>query len=59
MELPCPNSGIDALRLQDGRLVIVYNDSYEAKAEGRGKLSLAVSEDVRPASTLPRPQSRG
>ena len=40
--LPCPNSGIDAVRLTDGRVVAVYNPtSYHY----RGVLALAVSED--------------
>ncbi len=34
-----PNSGIDAVRLRDGRLVMAYNDS----ASGRTPLNLAVS----------------
>jgi len=37
--LPNPNSGIDAIRLRDGRLVIVYNNS----TTGRTPLNLAVS----------------
>ena len=37
--LPNPNSGIDAVRLRDGRLVMVYNNS----TSGRTPLNLAVS----------------
>ncbi len=37
--LPNPNSGIDALRLRDGRLVMVYNNT----TSGRTPLNLAVS----------------
>lgn len=40
-ELPNPNSGIDAVRLRDGRLVMVYNRSTSA----RTPLNLAVSRD--------------
>jgi predicted neuraminidase len=40
-ELPNPNSGIDAVRLPDGRIVIVYNDTQT----GRTPLNLAVSRD--------------
>lgn len=38
--LPNPNSGIDAIRLRDGRLVIIYNRSTHA----RTPLILAVSQ---------------
>ena len=39
--LPNPNSGIDALNLTDGRLVLIYNHT----AKGRNPLHLAVSRD--------------
>lgn len=39
--LPNPNSGIDAVRLRDGRFVMVYNDT----TSGRTPLTLAVSAD--------------
>jgi predicted neuraminidase len=39
--LPNPSSGIDALRLADGRFLLVYNPS----ATSRAKLALAVSDD--------------
>lgn len=39
--LPNPNSGIDAVSLKDGRIVMVYNHT----AEGRTPLNLAVSRD--------------
>jgi predicted neuraminidase len=39
--LPNPNSGIDAVRLRDGRLVMVYNGT----TSGRTPLNLAVSTD--------------
>jgi predicted neuraminidase len=36
-----PNSGIDALTLQDGRIALVYNNT----AEGRSPLNVAISKD--------------
>ena len=39
--LPNPSAGIDALRLADGRFLLVYNPT----ATGRGKLDLALSAD--------------
>jgi predicted neuraminidase len=39
--LPNPNSGIDALRLKDGRLLLVYNHART----GRSPLNVGVSED--------------
>jgi predicted neuraminidase len=41
--LPNPSAGIDAVRLADGRFLLVYNP----QASGRGTLALAVSEDGR------------
>lgn len=41
LDLPNPNSGIDAVRLRDGRIVLVFNNSYNA----RTPLNLAVSRD--------------
>jgi len=41
LDLPNPNSGIDALTLRDGRLVLVFNDSER----NRTPLNLAVSAD--------------
>jgi len=38
---PNPDSGLDALRLFDGRLILAFNDSKK----GRDNLSLAVSND--------------
>ncbi|HEY1894648.1 MAG TPA: sialidase family protein [Terracidiphilus sp.] len=39
--LPNPNSGIDAVALRDGRVVLVFNNT----TSGRTPLNLAVSED--------------
>src|SRR5207248_9794606 len=40
-ELPNPNSGIDALRLKDGRQLLVYNHTKQ----GRSPLNISISED--------------
>ena len=40
-ELPNPNSGIDAVTLTDGRIVMIYNHTER----GRSPLNLAVSSD--------------
>ncbi|MBN1641741.1 MAG: exo-alpha-sialidase [Anaerolineae bacterium] len=40
-DIPCPNSGLDAVRLADGRLVLACNPTHE----GRTPLSLLTSED--------------
>lgn len=41
LDVPNPNSGIDVVRLGDGRFVLVYNDT----TSGRTPLDLAVSQD--------------
>jgi predicted neuraminidase len=41
LQAPNPNSGIDAVALRDGRIVLIYNDT----ATGRTPLNLAVSRD--------------
>ena len=40
-DLPNPNSGIDAVRLADGRIALAYNPAHE----GRTPLAVALSED--------------
>jgi len=40
-DIPCPNSGLDAVRLRDGRIVLACNPTRE----GRTPLSLLVSAD--------------
>ena len=41
LDLPNPDSGLDAIRLSDGRLLLAFNDS----ANGRENLRLAMSAD--------------
>ena len=41
IDLPNPSTGVDVVRLKDGRLVMVYNHT----AKGRTPLNLAVSSD--------------
>ena len=41
IDVPNPNSGIDIVRLKDGRFVLLYNDT----PTGRAPLNLAVSKD--------------
>jgi predicted neuraminidase len=41
IDVPNPNSGIDAVSLRDGRVVLVYNNT----PKGRTPLNLAVSKD--------------
>lgn len=45
--LPNPNSGIDAVTLQDGRFLLVYNHTNRRKGTPRGRemLNVAISSD--------------
>ena len=44
--LPCPNSGVDAVKLSDGRVVVIYNHSFKKGGfQGRQVISLAISHD--------------
>ncbi|MDF3983305.1 exo-alpha-sialidase [Luteibacter sp. PPL201] len=47
LDLPNPNSGIDALVLADGRSLIVYNPTSHGSQwwDGRGQLAVAISKD--------------
>ena len=40
-DLPNPNAGIDAVKMKDGRIALVYNDTKS----GRSPLSVALSDD--------------
>ncbi|RYG79107.1 sialidase, partial [bacterium] len=42
LDVPNPNSGIDATRLRDGRYLLVYNPT----TKGRSPLSVAISSDA-------------
>ena len=59
IKLPNPNSGIDAVTLQDGRHLLVYNHTHRNKGTPRGRemINVAISEngiDWKPALTLDR-----
>mmetsp|Transcript_335 Transcript_335/g.906 ORF Transcript_335/g.906 Transcript_335/m.906 type:complete len:431 (-) Transcript_335:1455-2747(-) len=44
--IPCPNSDLDAVKLKDGRVVLIYNHSFKKGGfAGRQIISLAVSQD--------------
>lgn len=47
INLPNPNSGIDAVTLSDGRFLLVYNHTHRSGDSPRGRemLNVAVSED--------------
>jgi predicted neuraminidase len=51
LNLPNPNSGTDAVTLNDGRQLLIYNHSHQAdknnnvQGKGRSVLNLAVSKD--------------
>jgi len=59
INLPHPNSGIDAVTLEDGRHLLVYNHTNRNKGTPRGRemINVAVSDngiDWKPALTLDR-----
>ncbi|MEZ6032403.1 MAG: sialidase family protein [Planctomycetaceae bacterium] len=59
LNIPNPNSGIDAVTLQDGRHLLVYNHTNRSKGSPRGRemINVAVSEDGidwKPSLTLDR-----
>lgn len=41
INVPNPNSGLDALQLKDGRVILIYNHTFS----GRSPLNLAISKD--------------
>ncbi|MGE5361767.1 MAG: sialidase family protein [Bacteroidales bacterium] len=48
LDLPNPNSGLDAVTLADGRFLLVYNHAASSKGDwsaGRGVLNVALSAD--------------
>ncbi|WP_423818631.1 sialidase family protein [Salinimicrobium sp. TIG7-5_MAKvit] len=46
LDLPNPNSGTDAITLNDGRYLLIYNHKLKTKENrGRDILNLAISED--------------
>lgn len=50
--LPNPNSGIDAVTLNDGRYAVVYNKATQKKGGDRSKLYIALSKDGKHWSDL-------
>ena len=50
--LPNPNSGLDAVTLNDGRYAVVYNKATQKKGGDRSKLYIALSKDGKHWSDL-------
>jgi predicted neuraminidase len=46
-ELPNPDAGFDAVKMRDGRFLLVYNHTSKDDGEGRRVLNVAVSRDGR------------
>jgi alpha-L-fucosidase len=44
-DLPNPDSGIDAVTLNDGWFLLVYNSAVQGNEENRARLNVAISKD--------------
>lgn len=43
--VPCPNTGLDAVRLSDAHILLVYSHSFKTGVAGRGVLAVGLSSD--------------